>query len=60
MEQVYRLVHTKQCGLDVWLITKDGRTLHSFLSEQYARVRFERIKQTIERETTWVPEAQSR
>lgn len=46
----FKLVHTKRCGLDVWVISKDDRELHCFLSEQYARTRFERIKQQLDRE----------
>lgn len=45
MQHVYKIVPTRRYGLDLWTITKDGRTIHSFFSEGYARTVFERIKQ---------------
>ena len=45
MQHVYRIVQSRKYGLDLWLITKDGRPIHSFFSEGYARTIFERIKQ---------------
>lgn len=49
MIETLTLIHTKQYGLDVWCIMQHGRTMHTFLSEQYARMRFDRIKQALDR-----------
>lgn len=48
-EHVYRIVPARRFGLDLWLITKDNRTIHSFFSREYAVTVFDRIKKTIER-----------
>lgn len=38
------LHQTHRLGLEVWVIRFCGRELHTFLSEQIARTKFERIR----------------
>lgn len=44
-----KLEHTRRLGLEVWIITLGGQELTVYLSEQYARARFERLRQEYER-----------
>lgn len=38
-----RVIKTKRLGLEVYLITRDGKEIHSFVSVQHAITRFRQL-----------------